>query len=68
MPIIAGMKLIPFSSSIEPKVKRGWPTTTSMPTLAMISPMNRLAKLRATEDVPTNTAQVRPRLASQNAS
>ena len=35
---------MPCKSSTEPKVKRGWPTAGSMPTLASASPMNSEAK------------------------
>ena len=65
MPIRVGMKLIPESRSMLPKVKRGWPAAGSMPMQPMASPMNSDSRPFSGSPVPMKTAQVRPRQASQ---
>ena len=65
MPIIAGMKLTPPRSSMLPKVKRGWPAVTSMPTVATSRPTSRETIPLIGEPVEMNAAQVRPKQASQ---
>jgi len=65
MPIIAGMKLMPCSSSTLPKVKRGWPAVGSMPTQLMSRPkMSEVTPLSGSP-VVMKIAQVRPSSASQ---
>ncbi len=65
MPIIAGMKETPAVSSTLPKVKRGWPAVGSMPTVASARPSNTETMPFTGRPVEMNTAQERPKSASQ---
>ena len=65
MPIIAGMKLMPCSSSTLPKVKRGKPAAGSMPMQLIGRPNSSEAKPLSGSSVAMNTAQVNPSSASQ---
>ena len=65
MPIIAGMKLTPPISSTLPKVKRGWPAVTSMPTQATSRPISSETMPLMAEPREMKAAQVRPNTASQ---
>ena len=65
MPIIAGMKLTPPISSTLPKVKRGWPAVTSMPTQAIKRPISSEITPLIGEPREMKAAQVRPNSASQ---
>ena len=65
MPIIAGMKLTPPMSSKLPKVKRGWPATSSMPMKATNRPKISDSTPLSADPVDTMAAQERPSSASQ---
>ena len=68
MPIMAGMKLTPPISSIEPKVKRGWPATWSMPIEATKRPKISDSAPLIADPRETMAAQLRPSSASQKSS
>ena len=59
------MKLTPPISSVEPKVKRGWPAMMSMPMVAMNRPSSSETSPFKGLPVATKAAQVRPNVASQ---
>ena len=65
IPMSAGMKWIPPSSSIDPKVKRGWPETTSKPTVDTVRPTSNDATDFTRDRADMKTAHVRPSVASQ---
>ena len=65
MPIRAGTKLTPPSRASIPKVKRGKPDDVSSPMVEMNRPISSETKLRVSDPLPSMTAALNPRRASQ---
>ena len=65
MPIIIGIRPMPPSSSVLPKVKRGYAAGLPRPTCATINPSSSITKPLSGRSDVMNTAQVRPSSTSQ---